>query len=131
VARSRARTVATATPAITIATPSSWTADGASERSTAARNTVLTGWSIRTIEVSTAGRRGSDTEISSQPSTCEDSASSTSQAWDSRPGTQSMSPTTIPPIAENSAPLAVASSKGPAGLRSSLFPWRSTRMKSA
>ena len=60
---------------------------------------------MSTIEVITAGSRGSDTEISSQPSTCEESASSTSQACASRSGTQSMSPTAIPPMAENSAPL--------------------------
>ena len=87
--RSLSRLQGARPPAITIATPVSWTAEGASDRSSAPRKTVLTGWSISTIEVSTAGRRGSDTEMSSQPSTCEESASSTSQACDSRPGTQS------------------------------------------
>ena len=90
-----------------------------------------TGWSISTIEVSTAGSRGSDTEIRSQPSTCDDRARSTSQACDSRPGVQSMSPTTMPPSAENTAPLSVASNSGPAGRRSSALPWRRIRMKSA
>ena len=66
--------------------PTSCTAEGASDSSSAPRKTVLTGWSISTIEVSTAGRRGSDTEIRSQPTTCEESASSTSHACDSRPG---------------------------------------------
>ena len=61
---------------------------------------MLTGWSMSRIEVSTPGRRGSDTEISSQPSTWEDSASSTSQPCASRSGTQSMSPTASPPSAQ-------------------------------
>ena len=42
--------------------------------------------SIRTIVCEHRGRRGSDTEISSHPSTCEDSARSTSHACASRSG---------------------------------------------
>ena len=69
--------------------------------------------------------------ISSQPSTWEVSASTTSQNCDSALGHQSRSPTAIPPSAEKTAAVSVASNSGPAGRRSSLLPWRRIRMKSA
>jgi hypothetical protein len=78
-----------------------------------------------------AGSRGSDTEISSQPSTCDESASSSSHACDSSPGTQSMSPIAIPASAEKTAADSVASNSGPAGWRRSLPDWRRIRMNAA
>ena len=39
-----------------------------------------TGWMVSSSEVKAAGRRGSEAEISSQPSTCEVSASVASHA---------------------------------------------------
>ena len=51
-------------------------APSAPRRSSSAPSTTEpTGWIVSSIEVSAAGRRGSDGEISSQPSTCEVSAS--------------------------------------------------------
>ena len=93
--------------------------------------TAPTGCSISKIEVTTAGRRGSEMEINSQPSTCDDMASTTSQACDSRPGTQSMSPTATPPSAETKAAVSVASKSGPPGRRRSELPWRRIKMKRA
>ena len=51
---------------------------------------------VSVIEVSAAGSRGSETAISSQPSTCEVSASSSSQPWAGQAGTRSTSPIARP-----------------------------------
>ena len=68
------------------AAPQSWSTLGSSPSSTMPSTTEPTGWTVRIIDVSAAGRRGSETEISSQPSTCELSASSTSQPADGHAG---------------------------------------------
>ena len=53
--------------------------DGDSSTISAAKMTAQTGWNVSRIEVVTAGSRGSDVEISSQPRTWDDSASRISQ----------------------------------------------------
>ena len=53
------------------------------------RSTEPTGWIVSVTEVSAAGSRGSETVISSQPRTCEVSASVTSQACSGQLGTRS------------------------------------------
>jgi hypothetical protein len=100
-------------PAITTATPASCTAEGSSESRITPRMTEPTGCSVSVIAVSSAGRRGSDTEISIQPSTWEVSARVISQACDSRPGKKSMSPTISPAIAAAKVLVRVASNSGP------------------
>ena len=69
--------------------PASWSALGSSPSSTIPSTTEPTGWIVRIIDVSAAGRRGSETEISSQPSTCEVSARQISHAADGHAGTRS------------------------------------------
>ena len=72
----------------------------------AAKITDSTGWSVSRIDVTTAGNRGNELEINSQPMTCEDSASSTSQPVAESEGVRSRSPMTSPiaaqPIADES-----------------------------
>ena len=74
-----------------------------------------TGWIVSVTDVSAAGSRGSETVISSQPSTCEVSASVSSQACSGQLGTRSASPTASPAITATTAATAVASNSGPAG----------------
>ena len=57
-------TVAIAMPPMTRATPRSCVADGDSRSRMMLRPTVMTGWAIRMIYVTSAGRRESETEIS-------------------------------------------------------------------
>ena len=83
--------------------------------------TEPTGWIVSVTEVRAAGRRGSETVISSQPSTCEVSASRSSQAC-ARPARHEVG------LADRerrrrratTAATAVASNSGPAGRRRSL-----------
>ena len=82
------RPVASTIPQTTTATPASCTADGSSSTSTIASSTAATGCSVSTTELIAAGARGSAAAIKSQPSTCDVSASVTSQANDSQPGPQ-------------------------------------------
>ena len=74
----RAR-VATSSAASTSATPTSCSALGDSLKISAASATEPTGWTVSSSEVIAAGSRGSEMMISSQPSTCELSASVISQ----------------------------------------------------
>ena len=90
--------------------------------SKAAKTTVPTSCSVSRIDVATAGRRGSEIEINSQPSTCDESASRTSQPVAARPGVRSSSPAGSPKTATPTADAAVASSSGPAGRRMTAFP---------
>jgi len=53
-----------AMPPTTRATPASWVGEGVSRSRTIARMTLATGWASRIIEVTTAGSRGSDREMS-------------------------------------------------------------------
>src|SRR5207248_2108579 len=73
------RLVAVSSPASTATTPSSCTALGDSLKISAARITEPTGCTVSNRDVSAAGRRGSETVISSQPSTCEVRARTISQ----------------------------------------------------
>ena len=57
-------------------------------------STEPTGWTVSSIEVSAAGSRGSETEISSQPTTCEVSASVHQPAVRRPGGTRSVTPIT-------------------------------------
>ena len=71
------------------AAPQSCSALGLSPSSTIPSTTEPTGWIVRIIDVSAAGRRGSEIEISSQPSTWELSASRISQPADGHAGARS------------------------------------------
>jgi hypothetical protein len=93
--------------------------------------TEPTGWIVRIIEVSAAGRRGSEIEISSQPSTCELSASSSSQPADGHAGTMSSAPSASAASSDATAATHVASNSGPAGRRRSSLPCRSVSRKPA
>ena len=104
---------------------------GSSPSRTTPRSTEPTGWIVSVTDVSAAGSRGSETAISSQPSTCEVSASVSSQPWAGQVGTRSASPITSPATTAATAATAVASNSGPAGRRRSAPAWRSTRMKPA
>jgi len=59
--------------------PASWRVEGDSSTISAAKITEQTGWNVSRIELVTAGSRGNDVEISSQPTTCDERASSSSQ----------------------------------------------------
>ena len=109
--------------------PRSWNTDGSSPSRIAARITEPTGWMVSSTEVTAAGRRGRETEINSQPTTCELSASRISQPVASQPGVRSSSPRSAPAGMQTSAQTAVASSRGPAGRRRSRPASRSRRMK--
>ena len=74
------------------AAPESCSAVGSSPSSTIPSTTEPTGWTVRIIDVIAAGRRGSEVEISSQPSTCEESASRISQPADGHAGARSSTP---------------------------------------
>ena len=63
-------------PARMQATPASCSALGSSPSRITPSRTEPTGWIVSVTEVSAAGRRGSEEAMSSQPSTCEVSASS-------------------------------------------------------
>src|SRR6266576_1608782 len=89
-----------------------------------AKITDSTGCSVSRIEVTTAGSRGSELEISSQPTTCDDKASSTSQPVAEREGVRSRSPITDPIAAQQIAAERVAVNSGPAGRRRSLLACR-------
>ena len=73
------------------------------------------GWSVSDTDVTTAGSRGSEIVISSQPSTCELSASRISQPCAASDGVRSRSPTARPMSAQPIADASVASKSGPAG----------------
>src|SRR4051794_13441402 len=111
------------------AAPPSCSGDGDSSRSNAAKTTEHTGWNVSRIDVVTAGRRGSDVEIRSQPSTCDDSASRINQPVADHDGVRSRSPTTAPIAAQPSAAANVAVKSGPAGRRKSRLPSRSASRK--
>ena len=101
----RRPSVAVTSPARMQAAPASCSADGDSSTISAANSTEQTGCSVSRIDVTTAGSRGSDAEISSQPTTCDESASS--RASPSRPGRRQVevamtSPIAAQPIAEES-----------------------------
>ena len=83
------------------------------------------------IDVSAAGRRGSETEIRSQPSTCELSASRISQPADGHSGAMSSAPIATATTSAAAAATQVASNSGPAGRRRSSLPWRSVSRKPA
>src|SRR3954470_13243398 len=97
------------TPLKMQATPASCKSEGDSLKRTTPRITEPTGCIVNRTDVSAAGSRGSDNEISSQPTTCELRASSTSHPCDGHDGTRSMSPMTSPATSENTAAAAVAS----------------------
>ena len=109
------------------AAPPSWSPDGDSSRIAAAKSTEQTGWSVKRIEVMTAGSRGSELAISSHPATCDDSASRISHPVADHDGVRSRSPTTAPIAAHPIAAASVASYRGPANRRRSRLPWRSVR----
>ena len=77
----------------------------------------------------TAGRRGSASAISSQPSTCDVSASVTSQPCAGQLGARSSSPSSAPATIATSVAMSVAANSGPAGRRRSRPMSRRTRMK--
>src|SRR5205823_13572257 len=91
----------------------------------AANKAEQKGGSVSRIEVVTAGSRGSDIEINSQPVTWDDSASNTSQPVAAHEGVRSRSPTTAPIAAQPTADARVASNSGPAGRPRSRLPSRS------
>src|ERR1044071_6001419 len=99
--------------------PASWSHDGDSSTISAAKTTEQTGWNVSKIDVVTAGRRGSEVEMRSQPSTCDESASSTSQPIADHDGVRSRSPTATPIKAQPRAEANVAVKSGPAGRRRS------------
>ena len=68
------------------AAPSSWSGEGLSSTSSAAKQTARSGCSVRSTDVRAVGSRPSETVIRSQPSTCELSASVISQPWASSAG---------------------------------------------
>ena len=70
------------------ATPASCSALGSSPSRITPSATEATGWIVSVTDVSAAGSRGSETVISSQPTTCEVSASRTSQPWAGQLGTR-------------------------------------------
>ena len=74
--------------------------------------------------MTTAGSRGSEIEISSQPSTCDERASRISQPCAAGPGVKSRLPVGTPQIATTAADASVASKSGPAGRRTSSLPAR-------
>jgi len=121
---------ATSPPRIA-STPSSCAALGSSPKISAARSIEPTGWIVSSTEVWAAGRRGSELAISSQPTTCELSASNTSQPCAGQLGARSASPTTSPAAIATTAATAVASKSGPAARRRSLPLERSSRMNPA
>ena len=88
----------------------------------------MSGWSVSSTDVTDAGRRGSELVIRSHPSTCELSASSTSQPCSGQDGAKSMSPIAIPAAAQPIAATHVASNSGAAG-REPVPDWRISRMK--
>ena len=100
------------------AAPQSWSALGSSPRSTIPSATEPTGWIVRIIEVSAAGSRGSEIEISSQPA-------------EGQAGTRSSTPSASAITSEAAAATQVASNSGPAGRRWSSLPCRRIRMKPA
>src|SRR5207247_422237 len=103
------------------APPASWSADGDSSTISAAKTTEHTGCSVSRIEVTTAGRRGSEIEISSQPTICEENASRISQPVADNEGVRSRSPMPAPIAEQKTADASVAVKRGPAGrLRSRL-----------
>ena len=75
-----------------------------------------------------AGSCGSELVIRSQPSTCELSASSTSQPCSGHDGAKSMSPIAMPATAHPTAATQVASNSGAAGADREPD-WRISRMK--
>ena len=89
--------------------------DGDSSRIAAAKSTAQTGCSVSETDVTTAGSRGSEIVISSQPTTCELSASRISQPCAEGDGVRSRSPTASPISADPTAAASVASNSGPAG----------------
>ena len=86
---------------------------------------------MRIIDVSAAGRRGSEIEISSQPSTCELSASRISQPADGHAGRDVVGAERERRDSAATAATQVASNSGPAGRRRSSLPWRSVSRKPA
>ena len=68
--------------------PSSWALEGDSSSRIAAKTTEQSGWNVSITELSAAGSLGSVIVISSQPKTCELSASAISHARCGRPGPQ-------------------------------------------
>src|SRR2546423_4440490 len=106
-ARTRRPDEASRSPASTQTTRRSWNDDGASPRIAAANKTESTGWRVSSTEVTAAGRRGSDTAITSQPSACELSARRTSQPCARNDGVRSSAPNATPKSAAPSAETAV------------------------
>ena len=104
--------------------PANCSHDGDSFTISAAKMTEQTGWNVSRIDVVTAGRRGSEVEISSQPSTCEERASRISQPIAAQEGVRSRSPTTAPIAAQPIADANVAVNSGPAGRLRSRLPSR-------
>ena len=123
--RSTARQRGDDEPGEDAAAPTSCSAEGYSPRISAANTTEQTGWSVSETEVTTAGSRGREIAISSQPSTCELSASSISHPCADQLGVQSRSPYARPISAHPIAEANVASSNGPAGPTTPRPPWRS------
>jgi hypothetical protein len=77
-----------------------------------AKRTEQTGCRVSRIELTTAGSRGSDVDISSQPITCAERASTISQPVAAHDGVRSRSPTTAPIAAQPSADASVATKRG-------------------
>jgi hypothetical protein len=108
------------------ATPQSCNADGSWPSRIAPRPTEAIGWIVRIIDVSAAGSRGSENVISSQPTTCEVSASVTSQPALGQVGARSSTPIARPNASEMTAATNDISKSAPAGRRRSIDPWRCT-----
>ncbi len=109
--------------------PASWSGEGSSPSRMAAKTTAAAGCSVNSSDVATMGRRGSETVMRSQPSTCELRASATSHACDSSPGTRSRSPEASPKGRMSTVVARVASKSGPATRRCSPAPWRRVSRK--
>ena len=69
------------TPASTIAEPIHCSADSRSSKNSTPQTSAKTGCTSSRIDVSSAGSRGSAVAISSQPITCDTSASNASHRW--------------------------------------------------
>src|SRR3954452_22327941 len=127
----RGRRVVTTSPVRIAATPSSCSPLGRSAKMSAPRITAPIGWKVSSTDVIAAGSRRSDALISSPPTTCDVSATVSSQPCAGQEGTTSRSPTARPIASAPRAATDVASKSGPAGRRRSLPPARRTRMKPA
>lgn len=95
----------------------------------AANPTDPIGCSVSSTELTAAGSRGSDAAINSHPTTWELSARMSSQPALGQLGTSRASPITTPASTQMTAETRVASNSGPASLRKSDPPWRSSSRK--